>query len=86
MFAAIAIGSQYIVVLQEAELFLQTTENKEQRNQLVSIFNNQPDGIIITSSKHEENEQEEANPLQNNIVFELCNQSVTKILGFVPSL
>ena len=88
-FTFIAVGclfAQYLVVIQETELFLKSRITKMQQKQLVNVFNNQPDGIILTRAAIDDRANPPAPIDEKEIHFELCNQAVTKILGFTPRM
>ena len=50
------------------------------------MFNNQPDGIILTRAGIDDRTGPPAQKEEKEIHFELCNQAVSKILGFTPRM
>ena len=81
MIALTVLFSQFLLVVQEAELLLKNKNIRKQQKQLVTVFNNQPEGVILTNIK-----EKEVFPDNEGINIELCNASVAKILGYTPSL
>ena len=49
--AGATLFAQYFVVLQQTELFYKNRIMKLQQKQLVNVFNNQPDGIVLTRAR-----------------------------------
>ena len=78
--------AQYLVFLQQTELFLQNRIVKLQQKQLVNVFNNQPDGIVLTRADDTDKTQQPDGTGSTPFKFELCNQAVAKILGFMPTM
>ena len=50
------------------------------------MFNNQPDGIVLTRADDAEKTVQPHETGQSHFKFELCNQAVAKILGFMPTM
>ena len=61
-------------------MLLKNKNIRKQQKQLVTVFNNQPEGVILTSQKTTEGLSE-----TDGFQIELCNASIQKILGYTPS-
>ena len=87
--------SRFCMDIDSAQQFLKSHFLKNQQKQLTSVFNNHMDGIILCRKrKEQESGDEQISDQEGNLVkqqkgelvFDLCNQAVTKIFGFTPQL
>ena len=94
LLSIVILYSHFLMDIDKAELFLKSYLIKNQQKQLTNVFNNHMDGIILCRRDdnqpivEEENgaDQEKATGSKKiELVFELCNQAITKVLGFTPT-